>query len=94
MEFKNVFVTAKLLGADDFRQGVIINVDPLIIRGQSGEEYECEGEPVIVVNPPETCIGCGLPLGGLCGRCESNLEALKKAMNVNGIELTYISFNK
>ncbi len=47
------FVTVKLKGIDDCRQGVVINIDPLRIRGQSSFEYECEGTPILVVNPPE-----------------------------------------
>lgn len=47
-----VFVTAKLKGLDDRRQGWIIELNPLIIQGVSGAIYECEGVPVEVVNPP------------------------------------------
>lgn len=47
------FVTAKLRGKDDCRQGWVIGLAPLRIRGETGEEYECEGTPAIVVNPPD-----------------------------------------
>lgn len=46
------FVTAKLFGKDDCRQGCVKSLSPLIIQGISGIHYHCEGEPVIVVNPP------------------------------------------
>lgn len=46
------FVTAKLKGQNNPRQGWVVEIDPLIIQGRSGEKYECEGEPVIVTNPP------------------------------------------
>lgn len=83
-----VFVTAKLAGLGDCRQGAVISTDPLRIRGQSGEEYDCEGCPTVVVNPPEKCIGCDLPLGRICGRCATNLRALGKALDDAGIVLT------
>ena len=47
------FVTAKLLGKNDCRQGWIVSVSPLKIEGQSGQQYLCEGKPVVVVNPPQ-----------------------------------------
>ena len=47
------FVTAKLKGKIDPRQGWVINENPLFIKGQSGEIYECEGTPAIVENPPQ-----------------------------------------
>lgn len=47
-----VFVTAKLRGGISPRQGWVICADPLIIYGESGTLYECEGEPTVVVNPP------------------------------------------
>jgi hypothetical protein len=46
------FVTAKLFGKDDCRQGWIISTVPFIIQGQSGIHYHCSREPVLVVNPP------------------------------------------
>lgn len=46
------FVTAKLFGKDDCRQGWVISTIPLIIQGQSGIHYHCSGKPVLVVNPP------------------------------------------
>lgn len=45
------FVTAKLKGVMESRQGWVIKEDPLLIRGVSGKEYKCEGEPVLVSNP-------------------------------------------
>lgn len=41
------FVTAKLKGEDDCRQGVVISINPLIVRGELGD-YECEGTPTMV----------------------------------------------
>lgn len=46
------FVTAKLKGKVDPRQGWVISESPLKIQGQSGVVYECEGKPIIVINPP------------------------------------------
>jgi len=46
------FVTAKLLGKDDCRQGWVIDTNLFLVKGQSGETYLCEGEPVLVDNPP------------------------------------------
>ena len=83
-----VFVTAKIVGANDCRQGAVISIDPLRIRGQSGAEYDCEGEPTVVENPPEKCIGCDMPLGRMCGRCAANLDALGSALDAAGIALT------
>ena len=48
----HVFVTAKIKGKDDARQGFIICTNPLIIKGVTGTKYECEGSPTIVSNPP------------------------------------------
>ena len=48
-----VFVTAKLKGRIDPRQGWITKMHPLTIVGQSGKVYECEGTPAIVSNPPK-----------------------------------------
>lgn len=41
------FVTAKLKGKEDCRQGLVISVEPLILKGVHGE-YECEGNPTVV----------------------------------------------
>ncbi len=46
------FVTAKLFGRDDCRQGYIISMVPLIIEGVSGIHYHCSGEPTRVLNAP------------------------------------------
>ena len=47
------FVAAKLKGRTmACRQGWVISENPLIIKGQSGTVYECEGNPVKVINPP------------------------------------------
>lgn len=51
-EREGVFVTAKLRGKAECRQGWVIQTDPLRIRGESGTEYDCEGQPTAVVNPP------------------------------------------
>ena len=74
------FVTAKLKGENDCRQGAVVSETPLIIRGQSGMEYMWEGKVTPVINPPEICIGCNLPLGRLCSKCESQLKALDMIM--------------
>lgn len=42
------WVTAKLKNKADCRQGIVVNIDPLVIRGESGKEYECEGEPTLL----------------------------------------------
>jgi len=50
------FVTAKLAGSIEPRQGWVTNAfkdDIFIIKGQSGNLYVCEGTPVIVENPPK-----------------------------------------
>ena len=46
------FVTAKLFGKDDCRQGWIISMEPFIIQGRLGIHYHCSGLPVIIHNPP------------------------------------------
>jgi len=46
------FVTAKLKGKEDCRQGVVVSLKPLLIKGQYGRVYECEGSPTAVINPP------------------------------------------
>lgn len=38
------FVTAKLKGTNDCRQGIVVSIEPLIIRGALGT-YICEGTP-------------------------------------------------
>ena len=50
-----VFVTARLKGGinGEPRQGWVETVNPLTIRGESGTLYECEGTPVVVINPPD-----------------------------------------
>ena len=50
------FVTARLKGQIDPRQGWVVCESPLLIRGQSGIVYECEGTPVEVINPPNKLI--------------------------------------
>jgi hypothetical protein len=47
-----MFVTAKLKGQIDPRQGWVICENPLLIQGRSGTVYECEGKPVEVINSP------------------------------------------
>ena len=47
------FVSAKLRGRKEARQGWVISIDPLQIIGQSNTVYKCEGEPVIIDNPPQ-----------------------------------------
>lgn len=46
------YVTAKLKGAEDCRQGWVVELDPFVIKGESGELYTCEGDTVLVSNPP------------------------------------------
>lgn len=51
------FVTAKVADAvascqGECMQGWVVELDPFIIKGQSGRYYHCEGEPVLVDNPP------------------------------------------
>ena len=47
------FVTAKLKVENDCRQCWVINVDPPMIRGESGKVYCCEGVPTMVKPQPE-----------------------------------------
>lgn len=51
------FVTAKLVNIIEPRQGWVTNIFKeyglFIIKGQSGALYVCEGNPVIVKNPPK-----------------------------------------
>ena len=54
LNMKDKFVTAKLKGQIDPRQGWVISENPLLIQGESGVVYECEGEPRLVVNSPST----------------------------------------
>jgi len=84
----NRFVTAKLKGADDSRQGVAISVEPLILKGVSGKTYKCEGLPTLVDNPPPECMGCGLPLGSLCVDCESQIKMLTQCLEDHNLSLT------
>lgn len=53
-----VFVTARLKNGinGEPRQGWVKSIDPLVIRGESGTFYECEGTPTVVVNPPDTLV--------------------------------------
>lgn len=76
-EIMGKYVTAKLAGADDCRQGVVISADPLRIRCSCGEEFACEGTPTIVTNPPAM----------LCDRCRSNLIALGEILEREGLTL-------
>jgi len=49
------FVTAKLFGKkNEYRQGWVISLFPLIIQGKSGIHYHCSGEPKLVINPPSS----------------------------------------
>ncbi len=59
MNLLGVFVNATLRGGDECRQGVVICLEPLQIRGQSGQEYLCEGMLTVVSNPPEEYVECG-----------------------------------
>lgn len=74
MEKLGVFVTAKLRGINGCRQGVIIRLKPLRIKGISDAEYDCEGDPVLVKNPPENCFQSDLPPGNLCKSCRDNFK--------------------
>lgn len=50
------FVTAKLKGKTDCRQGWVVSEDPFIVQVQSGAFYEIDGDPsdtVEVISPPE-----------------------------------------
>lgn len=77
-----LFVTAKLKGVEDCRQGWITSIHPLKITGYLGS-YLCEGRPVIVDNPPP-CPYCNdtkyQPLEGCpgafgnCELCSPNVE--------------------
>lgn len=49
---KSIFVTAKLLRKEDCRQGWLLSLHPLRIKGESGKVYACEGTPTRVINPP------------------------------------------
>ena len=95
MKFIGKFVTAKLKGKDDCRQGAVISEAPLIIQGVSGTRYECEGQPTVVSNPPDDCLGCDLPLsneGKLCGKCEESLKSLANAGLLD--DLVIVKINK
>lgn len=84
------FVTATLKGGGDCRQGAVISVEPFRIRGVTGDEFNCEGVDfaTVVTDPPNTCIGCNLPLGDLCKRCEDKAAALGRAMDQAGLRFT------
>jgi len=84
------FVTAKLKNSDGSRQGVVISVEPLILKGVSGKTYKCEGLPILVDNPPSECMGCDLPLGSLCVDCESQLKMLTQCLEDHNLSLTQI----
>ena len=61
------FVTAKLKGnAAECRQGWVICQEPILIQGQSGDVYECEGELKELIDPPgpfrSRCKCAGWPL--------------------------------
>jgi len=88
----NKFVTAKLKNTIGCRQGVVIGINPLILKGISGKSYECEGLPTLVDNPPLECIGCDLPLGGLCTDCESKLKMLGQCLDDHKLPLTQINY--
>lgn len=49
------FVTAKLKGKKDCRQGVVVSLDPLIIRGKCAD-YECDGVPTLVTDTVNTAL--------------------------------------
>jgi len=44
------FVTARLKGIDDYRQGIYVenNLDSFIILGKSGKYYTCEGKATVI----------------------------------------------
>lgn len=86
----NKFVTAKLKNTNDYRQGVVISTEPLILKGVSGKTYKCEGVPTLVDNPPSECMGCDLPLGSLCVDCESQLKMLTECLEDHDLQLTQI----
>jgi hypothetical protein len=48
-----VFVTAKIKGEIYPLQGWVISESPLRIKCSDSDEYECEGTPSAVINPPE-----------------------------------------
>jgi hypothetical protein len=51
MDIKGKFVEARLKDSDEYRQDWVIKTDPLVIRGISTKEYECEGNPVLITHP-------------------------------------------
>lgn len=65
------YVEAELKGWKTLRRGVVISETPLVIRGISGREYLCVGEPKIVSPAPEKCSKCGLKLFNPCERCKN-----------------------
>jgi hypothetical protein len=48
-----VFVTAKIKGEIYPLQGWVISESPLRIKCSGGDEYDCEGPPTAVINPPD-----------------------------------------
>lgn len=48
-----VFVTARIKGEIYPLQGWVISESPLRIKCTGGDEYECEGTPAVVINPPD-----------------------------------------
>lgn len=55
------FVTAQLDNKSECRQGWVIQCEPLVIRGESGREYLCEGTPILVDNPPRRTVSLEKP---------------------------------
>ncbi len=51
------YVTAKLRTGIGCRQGWVISANPLIIKGEGGDEYLCKGAANLVINPPNPVIG-------------------------------------
>jgi hypothetical protein len=46
------FVTGKLVGEEDCRQGWIVQIHPTILRGRDGDEYPVKDKVTLVDNPP------------------------------------------
>lgn len=90
----NQFVTAKLRGVDECRQGCVISVEPFRIVGVSGQEYDCEGSGHVVENPPDECVGCERPLGSLCFHCAEIFQALTACMRENGQAFTQLDITE
>ncbi len=70
----HVFVTANTTAG--VRQGAVISLKPVMIRGITGAEYLVVGNVRRVVNPPGNCSFCGLPLGLVCVKCEGESRTL------------------